>query len=120
MSEPPHTADTSMHLPGADDPRVGRLAEARWRLRDWTPEEWHTPGAHNPEARRAEALEWLRAAVVAGLLPAAELRSPKTGVCGFLHDQWDGPYKTSRRCIADAGHTDGVLAHDHGPWMGVK
>lgn len=40
--------------------------------------------------------------------------------CGFLHDQWDGPYKMSRRCVAKAGHTEGRFAYDHGPWEGVK
>lgn len=39
--------------------------------------------------------------------------------CGFLHDQWDGPYRMRRRCIAPAGHTAGQFAYDHGPWQGV-
>ncbi|MEV4970550.1 hypothetical protein [Streptomyces scopuliridis] len=49
----------------------------------------------------------------------AEPAATERARCGFLHDQWDGPYKMSRRCIAEAGHTDGGYAYDHGPWEGV-
>lgn len=41
-------------------------------------------------------------------------------LCGFLHDQWDGPYRMSRRCVAKAGHTTGQFAYDHGPWESVS
>jgi hypothetical protein len=41
-------------------------------------------------------------------------------VCGFLHDQWDGPYRMRRRCTAAAGHTSGGYAYDHGPWESVR
>lgn len=40
--------------------------------------------------------------------------------CGFLHDQWDGPYRMRRRCTAKAGHTSGQFAYDHGPWESVR
>jgi hypothetical protein len=44
---------------------------------------------------------------------------PERDDCGFLHDQWDGPYRMRRRCIAKAGHTAGQFAYDHGPWESV-
>lgn len=40
--------------------------------------------------------------------------------CGFVHEQWDGPYRMKRRCVAEAGHTTGQLAYDHGPWESVR
>jgi hypothetical protein len=52
--------------------------------------------------------------------PAAEEQSGPAEQCGFRHDQWDGPYRMPRRCIAAAGHTKGQFAYDHGPWASVK
>lgn len=52
------------------DPRVRRLAEARWRLSTGgTHADWLALGKDNPEALIREGRDWLRAAVAAGLLP---------------------------------------------------
>lgn len=45
--------------------------------------------------------------------------APEPDVCGFRHDQWDGPYNMRRRCTAPAGHATGQFAYDHGPWEAV-
>ncbi|MFF3730749.1 hypothetical protein ACFYXM_10630 [Streptomyces sp. NPDC002476] len=55
----------------ATDPRIPHLAEAAWRMRTGgTRTDWLILGKDNPEAVSAEAREWVRAAVAAGLLPA--------------------------------------------------
>lgn len=52
------------------DPRVRRLAYARYHLATGgTRMEWLALGADHPDALIAEAKDWLRAAVAAGLLP---------------------------------------------------
>ncbi len=55
----------------ATDPRIRHLAEAAWRMRTGGSRmEWLMLGKDNPEALIAEAREWVRGAVAAGLLPA--------------------------------------------------
>lgn len=55
----------------ATDPRIRHLAEAAWRMRTGGSRmDWLCLGKDNPEALIAEAREWVRAAVAAGLLPA--------------------------------------------------
>lgn len=52
------------------DPRVRRLAEARWRLTaGGSHAKWLALGKGNPEALIWEGRDWLRAAVAGGLLP---------------------------------------------------
>lgn len=53
----------------ASDPRIRHLAEAAWRMRTGGSRmDWLMLGKNNPEAMIAEAREWVRAAVAAGLL----------------------------------------------------
>lgn len=53
----------------ATDPRIRHLAEAAWRMRTGGSRmDWLMLGKDNPEALIAEAREWVRAAVAAGLL----------------------------------------------------
>ncbi|MFF4292142.1 hypothetical protein ACFY0N_00630 [Streptomyces vinaceus] len=52
------------------DPRVRRLAQARWRLATGgTYQEWLMLGKDHPDTQIAQAREWMRAAVAAGILP---------------------------------------------------
>jgi hypothetical protein len=51
------------------DPRVRQLAAARWRMQTGgTHQAWLELGKDNPEALIAEAKQWIRAAVAAGIL----------------------------------------------------
>lgn len=53
----------------ATDPRIRHLAEAAWRMRTGGSRmDWLMLGKNNPEAMIAEAREWVRAAVAAGIL----------------------------------------------------
>ncbi|MDX2697584.1 hypothetical protein [Streptomyces ipomoeae] len=53
----------------ATDPRVRHLAEAAWRMRTGGSRmDWLMLGKDNPEAMIREALDWVRAAVAAGLM----------------------------------------------------
>jgi len=62
------TAAQTVHY--ATDPRIRHLAEAAWRMRTGGSRmDWLCLGKDNPEALIAEAREWVRAAVAAGLLP---------------------------------------------------
>lgn len=62
------TAADNVHY--ATDPRIRHLAEATWRMRTGgTRMDWLMLGKNNPEALIAEAREWVRAAVAAGILP---------------------------------------------------
>lgn len=63
------SAASNVHY--ATDPRIRHLAEAAWRMRTGgSRADWLALGKDNPEALIAEAREWMRAAVAAGLLPA--------------------------------------------------
>lgn len=54
----------------ATDPRIRHLAEAAWRMRTGGSRmDWLCLGKDNPEALIAEAREWVRAAVAAGIIP---------------------------------------------------
>ncbi|WP_327385036.1 hypothetical protein [Streptomyces sp. NBC_01207] len=62
----PAAADTVHYV----DPRVRRLAQAAWRRKTGgTYRQWLMLGKNHPDALIAEAREWMRAAVAAGLLP---------------------------------------------------
>lgn len=51
------------------DPRVRHLAEAVWRMETGrSRQDWLWLGKDNPEAMIREALDWVRAAVAAGLM----------------------------------------------------
>lgn len=62
-------AKPALNVHYATDPRIRHLAEAAWRLRTGGSRmDWLMLGKDNPEALIAEAREWVRAAVAAGLL----------------------------------------------------
>lgn len=64
-------AAESVHY--ATDPRIRHLAEAAWRMRTGGSRmDWLMLGKNNPEALIAEAREWVRAAVAAGLLESPQ------------------------------------------------
>lgn len=74
------------------DPRIRHLAEAAWRMRTGGSRmDWLCLGKDNPEALIAEAREWVRAAVAAGILPPPENTS-----------EW----KTAARLVAEADEID--------------
>jgi len=55
------------------DPRVRRLATARWQLQTGgTHQEWLQLGKNHPQAQIQEARDWVRAAVAASIMPPPE------------------------------------------------
>lgn len=93
MPDPQNTSDPSSPEKGPGCPSAGRTAVAGPGLAT-------TPGSPTGGPVQTIAPE-----------PAAAL-------CGFEHDQWD-IVRMRRRCIAPAGHSQGLFAYDHGPWERV-
>lgn len=72
MSAPNLNPDAAAHV-HYTDPRVRLLAYARWHLATGgTHTAWLQLGKDNPEALIAEARDWIRAAVAAGILQPPE------------------------------------------------
>jgi len=101
------------------DPRIRHLAEATWRMRTggsrW---DWICLGKDNPEALIAEAREWVRAAVAAGILPPPENTSEwKTAArLAAEADEIDACGKCRRAFDPTDTRHDGHARHNSTPW----
>ena len=75
MDETPLNREAAERVHYATDPRIRLLAEAAWRMRTGGSRmDWLMLGKDHPEALIREAREWVRAAVVIGILSPPKSR----------------------------------------------